>query len=472
MNTPAEVVDELPRDLRGRMKRFGEWYLASADFRAAVEADPAGTIREYELGLHEAEARALMRRDLLGDGADLTGVPDTVRAFRESRRRHFLRAHRWRSVGTGADERFHAWRQREIARSEIEFGLRVNSQIVHAPAAIELQQGCSVGCWFCGISALKLDGVLRWTPEVAELWAGVVAELHAVCGDALASGFLYWATDPLDNPDYERYVETWEEIVGHVPQTTTAQPLKHLERTRALVARSQGSNAGTMRISVLGPGVLRRLFAAFTPEELADTELVLQMPEALTHLARAGRARDSNRRGAERIEDGDAAADTIACVSGFLVNMVSRSVRMITPCHSSEEWPDGFRVLAEGTFTDPGDLRRLLDGFVEAHTPRPLTGTDVLRWRRPLRYVRAFDGFDLHTVSHSLRLRSRPGLEIIGEMVAAGHDPTVDEVLAQCAAAGVPADRARATLEMLDAHAVFEDQSTVQPRRAMPVLAG
>ncbi|MGH9270443.1 MAG: radical SAM family RiPP maturation amino acid epimerase [Ilumatobacteraceae bacterium] len=478
MIAPVEVRaagDALPRSVHGQMKRFGEWYLASADFRAASEADPVGTARQYGLDLTEAEARALLRRDLLTEFADLTDVPNTVLEFRDRRRETFLNAHRWRSVGTGADPRFHAWRQRQIARGEIEFGLVVNSQIVHAPVAVELQTGCSVGCWFCGVSAPALDGILPYTPEVARLWAGVTSVLHDVCGDALAAGFLYWATDPLDNPDYERFVEAWHDEVGRIPQTTTAQPLRHLERSRALVARSTGINAGSMRISVLSLPVLRRLFDAFTPEELADIELVMQMPEAATHLALAGRAGDEPaegpKRGSDRIEEGEAAADTIACASGFLVNMVERTVRMVTPCHSSDRWPDGYRVVGEGSFSDADEFGQLLDRLVDENAPPPLAGNNRLRWRPPLRCTPAFEGFDLHTVSHRLRLRSRPGLEVIGELVSAGADPTVDEVLAQCAARGIPEQQARATLDLLDHQAVFEDQWALDARRTIPVLA-
>lgn len=456
------------RSAFGHMKRFGEWYLASAEFRAAVAADPAGTTARHELMLADAEIQALLRRDLLTEGADLAGVPDTVAAFREHRRDQFLRANRWRGVGTGADPRYHAWRQRQIERCEIEFGLRVNSQIVHAPAAVELQKGCSVGCWFCGVSAPALGGIRRYSPETARLWRDVVAALHEVTGAALASGILYWATDPLDNPDYEQYLAAWQEQVGHAPQTTTSQPAKHLDRTRAFVARSAGDQAGSMRISVLSLPVLRRLFREFTPEELLGTDLVMQMPEAATHVAKAGRAATATpARGAERIETDDDAANSIACVSGFLLNMVERSVRMITPCHASEQWPEGYRVVGEGSFEEAGDLRALLQEMVAANDPGALSAGSRLRFRGPLRYERAFEGFDLSTTSHKLRFRSQAGLTEIGDIVAAatastpataGAAPTVAQVLARCATNGVPPAAARATLDMLDRHAVFDDR--------------
>jgi radical SAM family RiPP maturation amino acid epimerase len=453
----APAPDPELRSAFGQMKRFGEWYLASAQFRAAVRADPA-VARQHDLALDEAQVRALLRRDLLTDQADLSSVPELVAAFRAYRREQFVQANRWRHVGTGADPRYHAWRQQQIERCEIEFGLPVNAQVVHAPAAVELQKGCSVGCWFCGVSAPALDGTLRYTPETERLWAGVVAALHEVTGAALASGILYWATDPLDNPDYEQYLAAWAQQVGHVPQTTTAQPGKHMERVRAFVGRSAGAQAGSMRISVLSLPVLRRLFREFTPAELLDTELVMQMPEAATHVARAGRAATAEPgRGAERIETGDDAANSIACVSGFLINMVARSVRMITPCRASEEWPEGYRIVGEGSFADGGELRPLLQEMVAANAPGPLPGQARLRFRGRLRYEPAFDGFDLHAATHKLRFRSLAGLTVIGDSVAAGTGPTVTQILARCARDGVPADAAQATIDLLDRQAVFDD---------------
>jgi radical SAM family RiPP maturation amino acid epimerase len=448
------------------MKRFGEWYVASAEFRSSAAEDPGATAARYGLDLDDAEAQALLRRDLMTEWADLEGVPDRVLAFRESRRDIFLYSSRWRRVGTGADPRFHAWRQREIERCEVEFGMLTSGQIMQAPAAVELQQGCSVGCWFCGVSAPALDGILRYTPDVAELWTDVTGALRERCGAALASGLLYWATDPLDNPDYERFLDDWVAAVGSVPQTTTAQPLKHLERVRALIARSAELDVGRVRISVLSLPVLRRLFEAFTPEDLADTELVMQMPEAGTHIARAGRAAETLRaqatlrpkRDTHRIEGDEASANTIACVSGFLVNMVGRSVRMISPCHASEEWPNGYRVLGEGDWVDGADFRRVLDRLIEDHAS-PIPGHGRLRFRPQLRYQVAFDGFDLQARFHRLRFRSRPGLVTIADAVVGNRAPSLDDVVVRCTAKGVPAEQARATIDMLDSYAVFDESA-------------
>lgn len=461
---PDQVLplDSSARHAFGHMKRFSEWYLASAEFRRDVAEDPGVTARRYGLDLEPAEAEALLRRDLLMDGADLECVPERVLGFRGWRRAQFLNAHRWRRAGADGDRRFHVWRQRQVERCEVEFGMRVNNEIVHTPAAIELQRGCSVGCWFCGVSAPALGDIAAYSPSMAALWRGVVERLWATASTALRSGILYWATDPLDNPDYERFAASWVEIVGQVPQTTTAQPLKHLSRLRPMLARSVAEAPGSTRISVLSLPVLQRLFEAFTPEELIGTELVLQMPESDTKLARAGRAarrQDSGRRrGEQRIDGHDDAAQTIACVSGFLVNMVDRTVKMITPCRTSERWPAGYRVVGEGTFESAASFDSLLERLIEANAVRPLEPTQRLWFRSVLRYEHAFDGFDLRTPSHMLHFRALPGLELAGQLVASREGPTVAQVIARCEAEGIPSGWARRSLDLLDRYAVFEDE--------------
>ena len=56
-----------------------------------------------------------------------------------------------------ANPRFHAWRQRQIRRGRGELGA-TGSVITHPILAFELSAGCTVGCWFCGVSAARFQG--------------------------------------------------------------------------------------------------------------------------------------------------------------------------------------------------------------------------------------------------------------------------------------------------------------------------
>ena len=96
---------------------------------------------------------------------------------------------------------FDKWRRRNINRVSIEMGAK-SVGIIHPPIAFELSDGCSVGCWFCGISAEKFKGHFELTPENLREWKAIVNEAYSLLGSSMESSFLYWATDPLDNPAY------------------------------------------------------------------------------------------------------------------------------------------------------------------------------------------------------------------------------------------------------------------------------
>jgi hypothetical protein len=132
--------------------------------------------------------------------------------------------------------------------------------------------------------------------------------------------------------------------------------------------------------------MLHQLHAHFTPEEFIRVECVPQNRESADRYrkANAGRARlHASRRGKELMPD--EASSTIACVSGFLFNMVDRTVRLVTPCHGSARWPLGYWTYEQGEFDSPDSLRALLEGMVERHMPMFLGCDDVVRLRADLR---------------------------------------------------------------------------------------
>jgi len=123
-----------------------------------------------------------------------------------------------RAEGSTAESNpaFHAWRERQVRRSESELGDSAPA-VTHPLIAFELSQGCTVGCWFCGLSAERFKGFVPYTQETAALWRGMITEVRALFGSAATTGFCYWATDPCDNPDYDRYIEDFYHITGSLP---------------------------------------------------------------------------------------------------------------------------------------------------------------------------------------------------------------------------------------------------------------
>ena len=242
--------------------------------------------------------------------------------------------------------------------------------------------------------------------------------LHGKIGSAARWGFCYWATDPLDNPDYERFANDFADVTGVFPQTTTAQGHKDPERIRKLLAVSEARGCEINRFSVLTEPQLRQIFERCSPGELIKVEIVAQMRDGTVPKAAAGAFREvaQNRtkvvaiereklarladavRAATNREDGRVQVEmaqpgTIACVSGFLLNMVKRTIKLISPCRASEQWPLGYIVFEERNFTDAADVGRVVEAMIDIHMPLMLTPEDLIRVHPGFQVESAPNGF-------------------------------------------------------------------------------
>lgn len=284
------------------------------------------------------------------------------------------------------EPRFKAWRTRQESRCWAELGAH-NDGIIHTPLIFELSLGCSVGCPFCGVAAKKLQGVFRATEDNLALWRGILETTLDLMGPAAGTGTLYYASEPLDNPDYEKFAFMYDEIMGRVPQLTTATSMRRPERTRAYL-QATAARQFIHRFSVLSLDMMHRIMDFFTPDELLRVELLPQFVEAPTaNFSRAGRARDMD---SDKVMKGD--TGTIACVSGFVVNMVERSVRLITPCTACEKYPTGELILAKESFTDAASLREVLEGLIARFMREDFPKDEVLRLRNGIGFDKTEEG--------------------------------------------------------------------------------
>lgn len=428
-------ADMSPDDIRtmAEVKRFMECYEGDRGFREALEAGGQFTDEQRrmlkEVGVTFApETMAFLwtRRDLIDR------IPPLVARYEslEDAPQDILTAlapypelrlwYTWRhrcermrmvhklllTVRPTRSPEYTAWRARRVSavRNELaEFGWTLD----HPCHAVEMAVGCSVGCGFCAFDAGKLETVFDLErPENRELVAGVAAGMVNVLGWPAAHGMLYWSTEPNDNPHYVKLLRFWQDMTGAMLCTATARA--HEDWVGDLIDYYSTGPTQWPRISVLSRNVMRRLHRAFTPMEMRDTTLLMQQKDAEVFRAKVPGGRDRMLRQlveADDLRDVDfenlpegfqPPQGSIACISGTLVNMVNRTVKLISPCYTTMEYRYGYRTFDEATFeTGPegfeAALRRMV-GRSMVVAPYPEM---PVRWRDDLKMVPRPDGFTL-----------------------------------------------------------------------------
>ena len=419
-------------------KRFVERYRGDDRFRAAIADSSERALQEAGIDLAIDDLRPLFET-----GCASTSVSRRCQAYRQEK---VAFRNEMRQTLTFPTAGLDSWRKRQIERCAWQLGVANAEAIAHPPAAFELSRGCSVGCWFCGVSAVRLSDLWRADEAHRRLWRETLQVVQEFCGPAAGYSFLYWATDPLDNPDYEQFCLDFYEIFGRFPQTTTALALKDVERTRALLRLSHEHGCPIDRFSVLSRKQLLRIHQEFTPLELLRVELVLQNKESLGKQSAAGKA-------LSRIAVEDSHATTIACVSGFLFNMPDQRVRWVSPCPSSAEHPDGYLVHGEARFEGAAELREIMRAW--AAIPARLQLFVVVKWRSDLQFRPTENGFRLQDHRQGVNFEPRWFSEVrkLGELISDGSH-TVEEI---CVTVDAPAEETMLALQRFHQSAFLEE---------------
>ncbi|WP_375164591.1 radical SAM family RiPP maturation amino acid epimerase [Temperatibacter marinus] len=341
----------------------------------------------------------------------------------------------WSGDSDGVTEDFDNWRQKQMIRTAFDVGAAARG-LTHPPVAFELSDGCSVGCWFCGISAKKFGGHFPLDAVGVEHWREILEATQSVIGRGMVAGFCYWATEPLDHPDYVKFLETYYQVTGVIPQTTTAIPLRNEELTRNVLSLWDKSKFVPNRFSVLTTPILRRIHNIFTPEELLGVELVLQGFESLTPKSNAGKAYENgeNKRPVKSKSD-NMQEGTIACVTGFLVNLPNSTVRLVSPTLPSKEWPDGYYVFSSAKFKDPSDLAQKMREMAFAESRKMLSSKTPISLSSSYRFENEGEAIKLRNdifgftmdifsiIGPMLDSGKYSPNEILKKAVADGYDP-------------------------------------------------
>ncbi len=442
------------------IKRFSERWSADAEFRQQMLIAPARTIEQYGLSVDANETRFIWDHENWqkheGKNGLFSPILKRILAIMSQEQQSFFE-HKEKNKNLGSDPRVRAWRLRQIERvnSQLPRGnFSPNGQI---PVCFELSKGCSVGCWFCLVDAPRFSGIFPYTPENAQLWRQVLELIKAKLGAIASQGFCYWATDPLDNPNYEQFCLDFRDILGIFPSTTTAKPLKDSQRTRSLLELSQAKGNNALRFSILSLKMLNEVHREFSAEELTFVHLELRNKEAAKpDKVNAGRARKRRKRN-PAISNQFVENTAGSCVSGFLFNMVDGSVKLISSCLPDDRWPLGYRLHDEGFFSNIEELDQLLEKMIATHMPLNVTPDRQIRFRQDLKYEAHEDGFQLSTRFKTFKFRKAPYLKELGELIYQGNQKA-ETIAGVFEVNGVPRSLTFRYLDQLFERGLLEDE--------------
>jgi len=319
-----------------------------------------------------------------------------------------------------------SWRRRQIRRAKSEC-ISDGDRSTFPLFAFELSRGCSVQCWFCAWDPPKLRDYLPYTPENRQLWREILGAGWDVFGSGCKTAVCFHATDPSDNPDYFEFLRDVRELYGVHPQTTTARPLKNITWTRELLSLQSVLPPSFDRFSVLTVNELRKIHTTFSAEELINTSLAFQNRGALAHKARSGRTLAGHHRieAEERVVQDEpmrpnVIQGTIECTCGYLVNMLDRTVKLVSPCFASERWPLGYTVHAEGTFSDAAEFRDVLLRTVDEAMAEHKEAGERIAFREDLAYLPQSDGFVLTSRYRQHGAKASRLVAQLGELIRCG----------------------------------------------------
>lgn len=454
-------------DLRSiaNLKRFLELLAGDNAFREKIKANPANANdlakkRGLDLDLGKLSSKFAHSGFSEMTCHDLDEYPLAV-LWRDwiNEWRTFVKLVREDGYSHSADPRFNAWRKRQVERVNIEFRTAQADSISHPVFSFELSKGCSVGCWFCALGAESFKGHYHRTPKNVLLWRDVLSTTEDLFGAAAQHSACYWATEPFDNPNYLDFIQDYVDVLGILPQTTSSAPMRDLVWTRRLMKMHQLHPSVPSRFSIVSSQVLRDLHSTFSAEELLSYELIMQLKGSSHGKARAGKtlrrkaSAESGRHTGLHVYD---EPGSIACMSGYLVNMVEGTIQLVSPTRACERWPMGYRVHASGSFSAANELGDFIEKSISENMPSSLPPDQPLSYRDVLKYEPHENGFDLSSKFAIYSFTGSVFVRRLGDMIAQGGC-SPSQIIGMLADEGADIFEVGGTLEDLFQKGFLED---------------
>lgn len=330
---------------------------------------------------------------------------DLFLAFNVIKARSTLSHHDWSLNLFNGDSTYFDWRKRRIKSVRSETG-HYGYGIDHPTFSVELGIGCTVQCTFCAFAAEKHKENFDFNNlENQQLMRALASAFQEVMGVGAGGGMLYYATEPHDNPNYIDFVNLWYEETGWKLCTSSARyDIEWIQK----LTKFYGSPTPMMwpRLSILSKHCMEKIHRHFTPEELGYPWLLAQQIEVEDERAKVPGGREKyglkklnevrDCRFYDEPEDVDVASipqGSIACVSGFKVNMINKTITATSPCYTSKEWPLGYRDYGTNYFTTPDSILPALKQLISRVMLKTLPNHAPIRLRDDLKLRIKDSGF-------------------------------------------------------------------------------
>jgi hypothetical protein len=348
--------------MQADIKRFIEAWTGDGNFEKRLLENEEAVLKKHNLTISKEVLRQLYDRENIQGFCNCNAnMKDEDKPCRLLQKYKDKNAHKF--VAEELDDRrlFSHWVKRQHNRNILQFSDR--EHLSYNYLSIELSKGCTNQCWFCSLCAPKYNGYYRYDREE---WNSILKVLKQSLGDhIIRNNICYWASDPFDNPDYEKFLFDYNEIAGCNIHTRTASSTKDIKRTRAFIHKFQN-----VHFSVLNKRDLMILHQNFSTEELQDIKLYLQFNEICSEKMCAGRARDVKKE--KRV------GEFSWTLLGFLLNMVERKIALAMPAAIHDGRPCGGIILDERSFTSADDLQVIIKAMMKDNMINKLNRDDVI----------------------------------------------------------------------------------------------
>lgn len=331
----------------GYAKKFLDYWDFVPGFQNKYKKNKIETLREYGFPLtpQDFACGTNGKRIIAYDNSALWMYHDFVDENNERI------GNRYKRYKYPQNEKMYRWFKKITAISK-EQGIRQVEKSYYT-VAFELTKGCTGECKFCGFDAPKLTSVYEATPENLALFGNCIDILMNTIGDAVRLGHLHHTSEPLDNPNYEKFSDVFYEKTGVIPQITTAFPMRDIERTRRILKQVNENKNTYHRFSLMVTEDLFRVYEAFEPEELLYTSL--EPPRYSHGFVKSGRY---GRLMGEY-------SGTISGMVGFVINMCDKSISLRYLCNASELHPTGEVNVCTVNFRDAIEFEECVLRIIE-----------------------------------------------------------------------------------------------------------